>query len=48
MVAPLAEAFWGAVHGQFDDAFGHRWNVAQFVRDVPIDEQRAAVAAMFS
>ena len=26
---PLAEVFWGDLHGQFDDPFGHRWNISQ-------------------
>ena len=30
----LAETFWGERHGQITDPFGHRWNLAQHVRDV--------------
>jgi uncharacterized glyoxalase superfamily protein PhnB len=44
---PVAEMFWGARHGQLEDPFGHRWNVAQHVRDVPHEEVVAAAAAMF-
>jgi PhnB protein len=30
------------------DAFGHRWGLAQHIRDVPRDEIAKAAAAMFS
>src|SRR4051794_9877512 len=26
---PLSDMFWGDRHGQLEDPFGHRWNVAQ-------------------
>ena len=45
---PLAEMFWGDRHGQLDDPFGHRWNIAQHLRDVPHDEVIAAAAQAFS
>jgi PhnB protein len=45
---PLAEMFWGDRHGQLEDPFGHRWNIAQHVRDVPHDEVVAAAAQMFA
>jgi PhnB protein len=44
----LAEQFWGERHGQLTDPFGHRWNVAQRVREVPAEEIAAAGAAMFA
>jgi uncharacterized glyoxalase superfamily protein PhnB len=44
---PLGDTFWGDVHGQVDDPFGHRWNIAQHVRDVPHDEIVAAAARAF-
>jgi PhnB protein len=44
----LAEAFWGERHGQLTDPFGHRWNVAQRVRDVSHDEIVAAAAQAFA
>src|SRR5437762_14045627 len=28
----LAEQFWGELHGQITDPFGHRWNLAQSIR----------------
>jgi len=40
--------FWGDRHGQLEDPFGHRWNVAQHVRDVPHDEVVAAAALAFA
>ena len=43
---PLAEAFWGDLHGQIEDPFGHRWNLARHLRDVaPEDIARAAAEA---
>jgi PhnB protein len=43
----LADAFWGERHGQLADPFGHRWNIAQRLRDVPHDEIVAAAAEIF-
>jgi PhnB protein len=45
---PVADMFWGDRHGQFDDPFGHRWNVTQHVRDVPHDQVVAAAAKLFA
>ena len=45
---PLADMFWGDRHGQLEDPFGHRWNIAQHLRDVPHDEVVAAAAQAFS
>jgi uncharacterized glyoxalase superfamily protein PhnB len=45
---PLQEMFWGDLHGQLDDPFGHRWNVSQHVRDVPHEEIVAAAARAFA
>jgi PhnB protein len=42
----LADQFWGERHGQLADPFGHHWNVAQHLRDVPPDEVAAAAAQM--
>jgi PhnB protein len=44
----LADQFWGERHGQLTDPFGHRWNVAQRLREVPADEIAAAAAAIFA
>ena len=43
----LADAFWGERHGQLTDPFGHRWNIAQRLRDVPHDDIVAAAALAF-
>jgi PhnB protein len=45
---PLAEVFWGDLHGQLEDPFGHRWNISQHLRDVPHDEVVAAAARAFA
>jgi len=44
---PLTDMFWGDLHGQLDDPFGHRWNIGQHLRDVPHDEIVAAAAQAF-
>jgi PhnB protein len=36
--------FYGDRSGQFDDPFGHRWNVATHVEDVPPDEMEKRTA----
>jgi PhnB protein len=43
----LADAFWGERHGQLTDPFGHRWNLAQRLRELPHDELVAAAARAF-
>jgi PhnB protein len=43
----LADSFWGERHGQLSDPFGHRWNIAQRLRDVPHEEIVAAAAQAF-
>ena len=44
----IADQFWGERHGQLSDPFGHRWNIAQHLRDVPAQEIAAAAARMFA
>lgn len=44
---PLQETFWGELYGQITDPFGHRWGIAQHLRDVPPDELERAVAEAF-
>lgn len=41
---PVETQFYGDRSGQFEDPFGHRWNVSTRVEDVPPDElaRRAA------
>jgi PhnB protein len=45
---PLADMFWGDLHGQLKDPFGHRWNISQHLRDIPNDEVVAAAARAFA
>ncbi|MGW4897845.1 VOC family protein [Kitasatospora sp. NPDC004240] len=44
---PVKDEFYGDRTGQFEDPFGHRWNVATHVEDIPPDElaRRAEEAA---
>ena len=44
---PVEDKFYGDRSGGFEDPFGHHWNVATHVEDVPPDEmsKRAAEAA---
>ena len=44
---PVENQFYGDRSGQFEDPFGHRWNVASHVEDVDPEEMgRRAEAAM--
>jgi PhnB protein len=47
VLSPLQDAFWGDRHGQLVDPFGHRWGLAQHIRDVPHDEVVKAAAEAF-
>ena len=44
---PLADQFWGNRQGQVADPFGHRWNLAQPLREVSAEELARAAAAAF-
>ena len=44
---PLGDAFWGERYGQIVDPFGHRWGLAQHVRDVPREEVQRAATELF-
>ena len=44
---PLQDVFWGERYGQITDPFGHRWGIAQRLRDVPRDELERAGAEAF-
>lgn len=44
---PLQDVFWGERYGQITDPYGHRWGLAQHLRDVPRQEIADAAAAMF-
>jgi PhnB protein len=44
---PVEDRFYGDRSGGFEDPFGHRWDVATHVEDVPANEmQKRAAAAM--
>jgi PhnB protein len=43
---PMEDKFYGDRSGQFEDPFGHRWNVATHVEDVPPEEMSKRAAAM--
>ena len=44
---PLGDAFWGERYGQIVDPFGHRWGLAQRVREVSREEIARAAAELF-
>jgi PhnB protein len=44
---PLHDAFWGERYGQITDPFGHRWGIAQRVREVSHEELVRSVAEAF-
>jgi PhnB protein len=48
VVHPLQDQFWGDRQGQIIDPFGHKWNLAQHVRDVPPEEVARAAAQAFA
>ena len=41
---PLEDQFYGDRLGRFEDPFGHQWNVATHVEDVPPEEMSRRVA----
>ncbi len=41
---PVENQFYGDRSGQFEDPFGHRWNVASHVEDVSPEEMEKRVA----
>jgi PhnB protein len=43
---PVEERFYGDRSGQFEDPFGHRWDVATHVEDVPPEEMAKRMASM--
>jgi PhnB protein len=44
---PLQDSFWGERHGQVIDPFGHRWGLAQHLRNVSHEELVRAAQEMF-
>ena len=47
-LAAVDDKFYGDRSGQFEDPFGHRWNVATHVEDVPLDEMTKRMEAMYA
>ena len=45
---PPEDRFYGDRTGSFQDPFGHRWDVATHVEDVPADEMEERMAAAMS
>ncbi len=43
---PVENQFYGDRSGQFEDPFGHRWNVSSHVEDVPPEEMMRRAAEM--
>jgi len=48
VVMPLEDQFWGDRAGCFEDPFGHRWWLAQHLRDMTPDELKKAADSFFS
>jgi PhnB protein len=44
-IMPVQDQFYGDRSGQFEDPFGHRWNVASHVEDVSPEEMAKRAAA---
>jgi PhnB protein len=47
-VQDVENKFYGDRAGTFEDPFGHRWNVATHVEDVPPDEMERRAAAFMA
>jgi PhnB protein len=45
--SPVQDAFWGVRTGEALDPSGHRWAFDQRLREVPVEEIEAQLAAMF-
>jgi PhnB protein len=47
-VMPLTDQFWGDRSGCFEDPFGHRWWLAQHIKDMTPEELGQAAESFFS
>ena len=47
-IRAVEDQFYGDRTGQFEDPFGHHWNVASHVEDVPPEEMEKRAAAAMS
>ena len=45
-IRAVMDQFYGDRSGEFEDPFGHRWNVATHVEDVPPDEMAKRAATV--
>ncbi len=45
-ITPVENQFYGDRSGQFEDPFGHRWNVSSHIEDVSPEEMEKRAAAM--
>jgi uncharacterized glyoxalase superfamily protein PhnB len=43
---PVEDAFWGDRYGVLEDPFGHSWSVATPIREMSVDELKAAAESM--
>ncbi len=43
VLMPAADMFWGDRYGVIQDPFGHKWSVATHIRDMTVDEIKAAM-----
>lgn len=44
VVMPIANQFWGDRYGIVEDPFGHQWSLAHPVKEMSIEEMKAAMA----
>jgi PhnB protein len=44
---PLQDMFWGDRTGQLEDPFGHRWSLAQHIKDMTPEEIKKGQEAFF-
>ena len=47
-IAPVQDQFYGDRSGQFEDPFGHLWNVASHIEDVSPEEMDKRMSEMMS
>jgi PhnB protein len=47
VLMPLQDMFWGDRTGQVEDPFGHRWSLAQHVKDMTPEEIKKGQEAFF-
>jgi len=40
---PVDDMFWGDRYGRLEDPFGHQWSVATHLRDLSVEEMKAAM-----